>query len=108
VVDIWQADSDGLYDMNMTKTEQAAYRLRGKVRTGERGGFRVETIRPAPAHIHFMITASGRPSLVTELFFEGDPYLGNDPASQVHPDLVHALTLRDEGLVLEPEFVLES
>ena len=32
-----------------------------------------------PAHIHVIVSADGRPSLVTELVFEGDPHLASDP-----------------------------
>lgn len=116
VLDVWQADANGKYDVNLTAVDRAAYRLRGKVRTAEDGTFRFETIRPAPyaigggvrpAHIHVIVSADGRSSLVTELFFEGDPHLASDPVEHVRPDLVHAVAQRDGALRLEHEFVLE-
>ena len=110
-----QADANGEYDVNLTAADRAAYRLRGKIRTAEDGTFRFETIRPAPypigsgvrpAHIHVIVSAEGRPSLVTELFFEGDPHLASDPVAHVRPDLVHAVAQRNGALRLEHEFVL--
>ena len=115
VLDVWQADANGKYDVNLTAVDRAAYRLRGKVRTAEDGTFRFETIRPAPyaigsgvrpAHIHVIVSAEGQPSLVTELFFEGDPHIASDPVAHVRPDLVHAVVQRDGALRLEHEFVL--
>lgn len=115
VLDVWQADANGKYDVNLTAADRAAYRLRGKVRTTEDGTFRFETIRPAPypigggvrpAHIHVIVSAEGQPSVVTELFFEGDPHLASDPVAHVRPDLVHAVAQRDGALRLEHEFVL--
>ncbi len=41
-----------------------------------------------PAHIHFIVSAEGRKSLVTQLYFEGDPRLDSDPLRSVFPDLI--------------------
>ena len=40
-----------------------------------------------PAHIHLLVTAPGHRTLTTQLFFTGDPYLGNDVASADKPEL---------------------
>lgn len=113
---MWQADSEGLYDLQRSEAEQRAYRLRGKVRTEANGTFRFSTIRPSPypvpggmrpAHIHVMISADGYRPLVTELFFLDDLYLASDPAEQVQPDLVHAPVESERGYELEVEFELE-
>ena len=41
-----------------------------------------------PAHLHFQITAPGFRPLVTQLYFEDDPYLVTDCCSAVKDDLV--------------------
>ena len=40
-----------------------------------------------PAHIHLLVMAPGHRTLTTQLFFTGDPYLGNDVASADKPEL---------------------
>lgn len=81
-LDFWQADNDG----NYYDAAQSAYRLRGKILTDSTGGYRLETILPGrygdaagirPAHIHVrMLTPGGNVLLTTQLYFAGDPYLG--------------------------------
>lgn len=81
-LDVWQADADGNYhDAGAT-----SYRLRGKVLTDAAGRYRIETILPGrygdsagirPAHLHVrMLTPGGNVLLTTQLYFAGDPYLG--------------------------------
>ena len=41
-----------------------------------------------PAHLHFLITAPGFQKLVTQIYFEDDPYLTTDCCSAVKNDLV--------------------
>ena len=43
-----------------------------------------------PAHIHFKVTAEGHEPLVTQVFFAGDPYLGNDTIGAVKESLVRS------------------
>jgi len=80
-VDIWQADVDGrYYDAGLE------YRLRGRMITAADGTFAVETIKPGfyetaagprPAHLHARVwTPDGADRLVTQLYFEGDEFLG--------------------------------
>lgn len=117
VLDVWQADAEGHYDAPSGRDAGAGWRLRGRIRAGADGTFRFETIRPAPypvpggmrpAHIHVIVSAEGFPDLVTELFFEGDPYLENDPAELVRPDLVRPVTRRDGTLWIEHEFCMNA
>jgi protocatechuate 3,4-dioxygenase beta subunit len=78
VIDVWQANKRGQY---------ASSRLRGKVVTGTDGRYAFETIVPGryaengqyrPAHLHLKVsTPSGRQLLVTQLYFDGDPWLGS-------------------------------
>lgn len=80
VVFAWQTDNTGVYDRPGTPLH--SWRLRGWVRTGERGTFTFTTIRPAPypgrvarAHVHFTVTRSnGQRYFVDDLEFdEGKP-----------------------------------
>lgn len=82
-IDIWHANPDGQYDAN-------GYTLRGKVLSDENGFYSFDTIKPGhypnggsyrPSHIHFKITAPGESPLITQLYFENDPYLASDFAS---------------------------
>lgn len=85
VVDVWHADHEGDYDNN-------GYNLRGKTTSNVQGFYMFETIKPGkylngaafrPAHIHFKITAPGYPTVITQLYFEGDPDLSSDAASSI-------------------------
>lgn len=78
VLDFWQTDSKGKYD-------NTDFNLRGKVISDENGNYTLDTILPGsysdgniirPAHIHvkaWIPENPGNPSLVSQLYFEGDP-----------------------------------
>lgn len=82
-IDVWQADADGNYYGGASD----GFRLRGKIVTDGLGRYRFETILPGrygdsegirPAHIHLkVLTPLGHALLTTQLYFAGDPYLGN-------------------------------
>jgi len=68
-VDVWQADGTGAYD-------NADYRLRGKVRTGADGTWRLRTVVPGiypgrTEHIHVKVGAPGGPVTTTQLYLPG-------------------------------------
>jgi protocatechuate 3,4-dioxygenase beta subunit len=81
-IDVWQADASGNYYV----AGQSAYRLRGKIVTDQLGRYRLETVLPGrygdaagirPAHLHVrMLTPMGGVLLTTQIYFAGDPYLG--------------------------------
>jgi len=81
-VDLWQADKDG----NYFQASQTAFRLRGKVVSDSYGRYKFETVLPGrygdaagmrPAHLHAkVLTPQGNALLTTQLYFAGDPYLG--------------------------------
>ena len=84
-IDIWHADKSGAYD-------NEAYHLRGKVFTNDQGFYMFETIQPGwylngsefrPSHIHIKVTPPGFPTLTTQLYFEGDPYIDADAAASL-------------------------
>jgi protocatechuate 3,4-dioxygenase beta subunit len=83
VLDFWQADKDGNYDM-------VGFNYRGKVKTiGESGGlYEINTIVPGDyqisptefrcAHIHVKVSSPGYKLLTTQLYFEDDKYNDTD------------------------------
>ena len=57
-------------------------RLRGYMRTDAQGRYEFSTIKPGsypnsrvPAHIHYVVTATGFSERIFEIVFEGDPFL---------------------------------
>ena len=82
-IDIWHANDSGSYD-------NYGFNLRGKTYSNAQGFYIFETIKPGlylngstyrPSHIHFKITPPGFNTLITQLYFEGDPYIPTDAAA---------------------------
>ncbi|WP_326601971.1 maleylacetate reductase and hydroxyquinol 1,2-dioxygenase domain-containing protein [Streptomyces sp. NBC_01799] len=109
VVDVWQANKDGFYDVQLPEHEGPV--LRGRLRTDDQGRLRFWTILPAEypipddgpvgqmlqavnrhpyraPHLHFMISAPGHRRLITQLFVKGGPYLDSDTVFGVKEGLV--------------------
>ncbi|MFJ7945792.1 maleylacetate reductase and hydroxyquinol 1,2-dioxygenase domain-containing protein [Streptomyces sp. NPDC096354] len=109
VVDVWQANKDGFYDVQLPEHEGPV--LRGRLRTDDEGRLRFWTILPAEypipddgpvgqmlqavdrhpyraPHLHFMISAPGHRRLITQLFVKGGPYLDSDTVFGVKEGLV--------------------
>ena len=66
--------------------------LRGKTITNNQGFYIFESVKPGlylngstyrPSHIHFRITPPGYSTLITQLYFEGDPYIPTDAAASI-------------------------
>ena len=51
-----------------------------------------------PAHLHFMISATGYETLITHVFRDGDQYLDSDAVFGVRSSLVTDWTRHDAGL----------
>jgi hydroxyquinol 1,2-dioxygenase len=118
VLDVWQADAEGLYESQVAGVDEA--RLRAKYTSREDGSYCVRTIAPLgysipmdgpvgeligrtdispfrPAHIHFLIKVPGYEPLITHLFEEGAPYLDSDVVFGTKPELVVAFEERPAG-----------
>lgn len=85
IIDVWHADDAGNYD-------NSGYNLRGKTTSNSQGFFTFETVHPGkykngstyrPSHIHLKITPPGFDTLITQLYFAGDPYIDGDAAASI-------------------------
>jgi len=82
-VDFWHADHGGRYDTR-------GYRYRAKISPDAKGDYFVDTVMPGhyadrPAqHIHYLITAPGHKTLITQAYFATDPFFEGDIEKNWH------------------------
>lgn len=118
VVDVWQADAEGLYDVQRPELQQP--QARGVLRTDGAGRLRFRCVLPVaypvptdgpvgrilsatgrhpwrPAHVHFMVEAAGYERLITHVFRAGDPYLESDVVFAVRSSLVGQFVRHEAG-----------
>ena len=109
LLEIWQTADNGLYSGQDEK--QAEYNLRARMHSDADGRYLFSTVRPAPytvpddgpvgellratgrhpwrpSHLHFIVAAEGKKTLVTEVFPSDDPYLDEDAVFGVREQLV--------------------
>jgi maleylacetate reductase len=109
VVDVWQSNDDGFYDVQLP--DQDGPVLRARFTSDGGGRVRFWTILPSEypipddgpvgqmlagtgrhpwraPHLHFMISASGYKRLVTQLFVDGGAYLDSDTVFGVKEALI--------------------
>ena len=107
VLDVWQVDGDGLYDVQRPGASYA----RGRFTTGADGRYAFRTVKPVsysiptdgpvgvmlramgrhpfrPAHVHLIVSAPGYGAVTTHLFVKGDPYLDTDAVFAVKESLI--------------------
>jgi hydroxyquinol 1,2-dioxygenase len=128
VIEVWQADEEGMYDVQ--RADLAQSQGRGVLRSGEQGQFHFRSILASPypiphdgpvgemlnatarhpwrpAHLHFMISAPGYKTLVTHVFRAGDAYLESDAVFGVRSSLIADWVADGEGgYRLDFDFVL--
>jgi len=85
-IELWHCSSDEVYD-----NDSEDYLYRGTTHCDKNGSYSFKTQMPVPydvgdgtirpAHFHLMVSAPGYQSLVTQIYFTGDPYLEKDPSS---------------------------
>jgi hydroxyquinol 1,2-dioxygenase len=118
VLDVWQSDSEGLYESQHADVDEA--RLRAKYTTREDGSYCLRTIVPLgysipmdgpvgdligrtrishfrPAHIHFLLNVPGFEPLITHLFQAGAQYLDSDVVFGTKEELVVGFEAHDAG-----------
>jgi hydroxyquinol 1,2-dioxygenase len=112
VIDVWQSDEDGFYDVQLPAMDGAPTpRGRAQLRSAADGTFHFWSVLPEhypiphdgpvgallaalgrhpwrPAHLHFMIEAPGFERLITHVFRDGDEYLDSDAVFGVRSSLV--------------------
>ncbi|KAF8656882.1 hypothetical protein AX16_002427 [Volvariella volvacea WC 439] len=120
VINTWETDGHGLYDTQYTNREEPG--CRGRLHSAQDGSYSFRAVVPVPypipsdgpvgkmvsklgrhvfrpAHLHFMIEASGYEKLITALFLKDDPYLTSDAVFGVRTSLiVDPVVVEDEEL----------
>src|ERR1700678_474941 len=109
VLDVWQTDGDGMYDVQRAGGGERY--ARGKFTTGADGHYGFRTVKPVsypvptdgpvgamllamsrhpyrPAHVHAVVSAPGYEGVATHIFVAGDPYLDSDAVFGVKNSLV--------------------
>jgi hydroxyquinol 1,2-dioxygenase len=107
-IEVWQADADGFYDVQYDDDRTAA---RGHLFSDRAGAYRFWALTPTPypiphdgpvgqllaatgrtpmraSHLHFMVSAAGKRTLVTHIFVRGDELLATDAVFGVKDSLV--------------------
>ena len=101
-VELWHCSFNEVYD-----NESEDYRYRGTQYTDNQGFYRFLTQMPVPyeagggnyrpAHFHLMISAKGYQTLVTQIYFTGDPYLQTDSLSSAPKAKKRILSYKEEN-----------
>lgn len=107
-IEVWEADDDGFYDTQYGDERTAA---RGHLFSDAEGRYRFWALTPTPypiphdgpvgqllaatgrspmraSHLHFMVSAPGRRTLVTHIFVRGDELLARDAVFGVKDSLI--------------------
>ncbi|MEO7560919.1 MAG: protocatechuate 3,4-dioxygenase subunit beta [Nitrosospira sp.] len=117
-VEIWQANSVGRYahpdDTNPAPLDPN-FEGFGAVTTGADGHYQFKTIKPPPypitptrtrpAHIHFDVRGR-HDELVTQMYFEGDPYHKTDAFLQSAPNPEALIVKLSPPSAEEPDFMV--
>ena len=116
ILDVWQVAANGLYENN--DPDQPDFNLRGRLKTGPGGEYSFWTVKPVPypipvdgpagqiltasgrhnmrpAHVHFIVSAEGYETVISELFTLDDPYVEGDAVFGVKESLKLNYVLRD-------------
>lgn len=117
-IDIWQTAPNGLYSSQ--DEDQDIHSFHGLMTADENGRYAFTTVRPVeytvpsdgpvgdilnaagrhpwrPSHLHYIVSADGFRSLVTEVFPDDDPYLDQDTVFGVRDDLVMTYVTQPAG-----------
>lgn len=129
VLEIWQTAGNGLYSGQ--DDQQPEYNFYACMTTGADGRYLFSTVRPAPytvpddgpvgellratgrhpwrpSHLHFIVTAGGYRSLVTEVFPSDDPYLDEDAVFGVREKLIMEYQERHDASELPDDLAIKS
>jgi catechol 1,2-dioxygenase len=108
-LDVWQAATNGLYETQ--DQNQPDMNLRGKFKTEKDGSYELVALMPTPypvptdgpvgellkiakrhpnrpAHIHFIVSAPGYETLITQIFVEGDSLVKTDVVFTANDNMI--------------------
>ena len=128
ILDTWQAATNGFYENQ--DENQPDYNLRGRFRTDEKGTFELVALMPTaypvptdgpvgellraakrppdrPAHIHFIVSAPGYETLVTQVFVKGDPTIEDDSVFTASRNMVGDFRKEGDNFMLAYDFPLK-
>lgn len=127
-LEVWQADSEGTYDVQRPELDH--HEGRGVLNADAAGNYHFRTVLAQPypiphdgpvgdllqatgrhawrpAHLHFMLTAPGYERLITHVFRSDDRYIDSDVVFGVRESLVADWVRQPDGTyLLEYDFVL--
>ncbi len=129
ILDIWQAATNGLYENQ--DENQPDYNLRGRFRTDDKSTFELVALMPTaypvpidgpvgellraanrppyrPAHIHFIVSAPGYETLVTQVFVKGDPIIEDDAVFTASRNMIGDFRKEGDQFLLEYDFPLKA
>lgn len=118
-IDVWSDNAEGFYDVQQPGI-QPKWNNRGVFTTGADGKYSFIGIKPVsypipydgpvgkmlaalgrhpyrPAHMHFIVTASGFQAVITHTFVGDDPYIASDAVFGVKETLVAPFERVDDG-----------
>jgi catechol 1,2-dioxygenase len=127
ILDTWQAASNGLYENQ--DENQPDYNLRGRYKSDRNGTFDLIAVMPTaypvptdgpvgellraakrppdrPAHIHFIVSAPGYETLVTQIFVKGDPQIEEDVVFTANEKMVGEFKKQGDHFSLNYDFPL--
>lgn len=116
-IEVWEADDDGLYDVQYSDNRTAA---RAHLHSDKEGRYAFWGITPTPypiphdgpvgdllkatnrspmrtSHLHFMVSGDGLHTLVTHIFVPGDEYLDRDAVFGVKQSLIKNFEKQEAG-----------
>ena len=128
-LEIWQTAENGLYSGQ--DEQQPEYNFYACMKTGTDGRYLFSTVRPAPytvpddgpvgellhatgrhpwrpSHLHFIVTAAGHRTLVTEVFPSDDPYLDQDAVFGVREQLIMDYKEANNPSILPDDLAIKS
>jgi len=117
LIEIWQANDEGCYgiveDCDTGNPVNDYFNLRGKFFSDVNGDYTFESILPGyygsrPRHIHIKITTPDEEVLVSQLYFENDPYCENDPWCQDANGRIISLEENEFGLYGDIDLIMNS
>jgi len=129
ILDTWQAAPNGLYENQ--DGNQPDYNLRGRYKSDTNGTFDLIALMPTaypvptdgpvgellraakrppdrPAHIHFIVSAPGYETLVTQIFVKGDKQITDDVVFTANEKMVGEFKKATEHFLLSYDFPLRS